>query len=504
MATNPNTTIIGNKEYTLNIRLFNEMPVIDNNGKITDTVTENISLNKNALLSLVIDDNIFNPFSEAILILNSIEVFEKTSGSNFSFRGNGRDIVYIEFMQTIESDTNVEASEEIKQIFMLTHAFVVTECHDIQYNNSKAKRLKLVELPQYVLNERKCTFNTGNDSNSTDTNKDRSANTGDIIQSLLFECLNQDNNNNIDDLIDVTTFDKGKQKMFLSFSGDISYSDAINYIRKYHLCVDPYNDSGILSYGRHLKKFTFESMGDIFKEHVNPNKKHGIETLIFSETINQNTESKDIIKYPTYATIFRESLILKFNINNPSGNSSSDFLTNIANISVGKPVNTHIIDLKQGNIKSIIDKFTKLYIDPFKQMYGNVELEPNFDLNFSKLEEQSKVFQNKKNDEPRDVSAATINQTQLGALLFLQNTYNIMLEGVTSRQSGKFVDIVNNGTLDVGGSSRWDKYHIGRHFITSIKHVITQDRYINLIETIKPYRIKDTKNTSIISKILPK
>lgn len=503
MATNPNTTLIGNREYTLNIKLFNQMPVMDNNGNITNSTTEYISLNKNALLSLVIDDNIFNPFSEAILILNNIEVFERTSGNTFTFRGNGRDIVYIEFMQAIERDSNVEASEEIKELFMLTHAFIVTECCDIQYNKSKAKRLKLVELPQYLLNERKCTFNTGN--NSIATNRDRSANTGDIIQSLLVKCLTQDNDNTTaDKLINITKFDKGKQKMFLSFLGDVSYSDAINYIRQYHLCEDPYNDSGILSYGRHLKKFTFESIAGIFKDHNDPNKKHGIETLIFGDTINQNTKIRDSIRYPVYSTIFKESLILKFNISNPSGNSSSDFLANIANISVGKPVNIHIIDLEQGNINNIIKKFTNLYISPFKQMYGDIELEPNFDLNFSKLKEKSNVFQNKKTDEPKDVSAAAINHTQLGALLFLQNTYNIELEGVTSRQSGKFVDIVNRGTLDIGGSSRWDKYHIGRHFITSIKHIITQDRYINLIETIKPYRVKDNNNTSLISKILPK
>jgi len=501
---NPITTIIGNKEYILTIKLFSEMPIKDDKGNITDTEVEGISLNKNALLSLIIDDNIFNPFSEATLILNSVEIYEKTSNSTFSFRGNGRDIVFIEFMQAIESNSNVEVSEEIKQVFMLTHAFIVTECCDIQYNKCRAKKLKLVELPQYLFNERKCTFNTGNASKTTDNNKDRSINTGDIIQSLIFECLNQDNDNNVDNLIDTTIFDKGKQKMFLSFLGDVSYSDAINYIRQYHLCEDPYNDSGILSYGRHLKKFTFESIGSIFKDHADPNKKHGIETLIFADTVNQNSESKDIIKYPIYNTIFRESFILKFNINNPSGNNSSDFLANIANISVGKPVTTHIIDLKMGNIKNIIEKFTKLYIDPFKEMYGNVELEPNFDLNLSKLKEKSKVFQNKKTDEPRDVSAAAINHTQLGALLFLQNTYNIELDGITSRQSGKFVDIVNNGTLDVGGSSRWDKYHIGRHFITSVKHVITQDRYVNVIETIKPYRIKDNKNTSLLSKILPK
>jgi len=489
-ASNPTTTIIGNKEYTLNITLFNEMPIMDNDGNIANSTVEGIALNKNAILLLVINDNIFNPFSEATLILNSVEVYEKSSDEKFSFRGNGRDLVYIEFMSNLESDTTVAPSEEVKQILMMSHAFIVTECCDIQYDKRKAKKLKLVEAFQYYLNEKKCAFNTGNNSNSTDSNKDRSIFTGDIIQSLLFDCLKRDYNISVDNLIDTKKFDRGKQQMFLSFSGDVNFSDAINYIRNYHSCEDPYNDYGILNYGRYIKKFTFESLGKIFKEHSESDKGHGIETLFFNDTINQNTKSGDIIKYPYYSTILRESAILTFNINNPSSNSSSDFLVNVANISTGKPVNTYIIDLKIGNTKNIIEKFTKLYIDPFKLMYDNVELEPNFDLNVSKLKKQSKIYQNKKNDEPRDVSAATINQTQIGAFLFLQNTYSIELEGFTSRQSGKFIDVVNNGTQDIGGTSRWDKYHIGIHFITYVKHIITQDRYTNVVETIKPYRIK--------------
>ena len=489
---NLNTTIIGNKGYTFNITLFNELPIIDANGNVKNSKREGVALSKNALLLLVIDDNIFNPFSEATLILNSVEVLEKSHDTKFSFRGNGRDIVLIEFMSKLENDTKIDVSEEVKQELMLSHAFVVTECCDIQYDKRKAKKLKLVEAFQYYLNEKKCAFNTGDGSNATASNKDRSNFTGDIIKSLLFECLKRDSTFSIDKIIDIENFDKGKQEMFLSFPSDVSYSDAINYIRLYHKCDDPYNDYGILHYGRYNKKFKFESLGKLFADHPNT----GTETLIFNDTLNQNSKSANIVRYPVYDAIFDESKIVKFNIDNPNSNSSLDFIMNIANISVGKPVNTHIIDLKTGNIKNIIEKFTKLYIEPFRAMYNNVTLEPNFDLNVGKLEEQSKIYQNKKNDEPRNVAAATINQTQLGALLFLQNTYSIELEGFTSRQSGVFVDIVNNGTLDIGGSSRWDEYHMGRHFVTSVKHYITQDRYSNVIETIKPYRIKESQSTT--------
>ena len=488
---NLNTTIIGNKGYTFNITLFNEQTIMDNNGNITRNLTEGVPLSKNALILLVIEDNIFNPFSEATLILNGIEVFEKSNDIKFSFRGNGRDIVFIEFMSKLENDAKIDNSTAVKQELMLSHAFVVTECRDINYDKRKAKKLKLVEAFQYYLNEKQCEYNTADDTKTTsaDTNRDRSLPTGNIIKSLLMKCLDRNSSFKIEDLIDNSNFDIGVNQMCLSFSGDVNYSDAINYIKMCHTSNEPYSDSCILNYGRYTKTFKLESIGKIFAEHANETR--GIETLIFNDTLNQPSKGSNVVRYPVYNAIFTESKIIKFNIDNPSGNSDLDFLANIANISVGKPVNTHIIDLKTGNIKEIIKKFIKLYVDPFKQMYGNIRLEPNFDLNADKLNKQSAVNKNQQNNEPKDVSKAKIDYTQIGALLFLQNTYSIELEGLTSRQSGKFVDIINNGTLDIGGLSRWDKYHMGRHFITSVKHYVTQDRYTNIIETIKPYRIQE-------------
>ena len=82
--------------------------------------------------------------------------------------------------------------------------------------------------------------------------------------------------------------------------------------------------------------------------------------------------------------------------------------------------------------------------------------------------------------------------------LILEKGYTHYIELENLIGHNKFVDIVNNGTLDAGGQSRWDRLHIGRHFITSVKHVITQDRYFNYIETIKPYRIADNVTTTEI------
>jgi len=327
--------------------------------------------------------------------------------------------------------------------------------------------------------------------------------TGNIIKSLLVEGLTDISKKNTENhLIDTDNFDIGENQMFLKLPDNISYGDAIDYILMYHICKDPFKDHGFLNYGRHIKKFTLTSLGKIFKEHEDKDAGHGIETLSFNDTLNNNSESGNTNNYSTYDAIFTESKILNFNINNPSGNESSTFLTNIAIITIGKPVNEHDINLVDGNLKNIGKKFRKLYVDPFKKMYGveNI-LIPNFDLNNNKLVNNSGIYQSYKSNEPRDLAIATINLKQLGALLFLQNTYNIELEGLTSRQSGKFIDIVNNGTLDGGGQSRWDRLHIGRHFITSVKHVITQDRYLNYIETIKPYRIADdatnTETTSL-------
>ena len=482
--------IIGNKSYILNITLFNEFLIRNEDGTKVISLTEGVELNKNALLSLVINDNIFKVFSEATLILNSVEVFEKSSDIKFSFKGNGRDIVFIEFMSDLG---NLEdPSEEIKAELMLSHAFIVTECSDIQYNKRKAKKLTLVESFQYFLDEKMCNYSTGENSKPLTTNKVRNELTGNIIKNLLVDGLKGVSINDTEEQrIDLDKFDKGQNNMFLTFPGDISYSDAIDYILNYHICTEPFEDYGILNYGRYDKRFTLTSLGKIFSEHANLADGHGIETLSFNDTSNQDSESGNIDNYKKYNAVFAESKILKFNVNNPGGTDSSTFATNIAIISIGKPVGTHIIDYKTGNLKNIYIKFKKLYVEPFNTMYNNTYLIPNFDLNNNKVVEKSDIYKTYKSNEPYVSAKAIVNLKQLGSLLFLQNTYNIELEGLTSRQTCKFVDIVNNGTQDTGGSSRWDKLHIGRHFITSVKHVITQDRYVNYIETIKPYRISD-------------
>ena len=74
-------------------------------------------------------------------------------------------------------------------------------------------------------------------------------------------------------------------------------------------------------------------------------------------------------------------------------------------------------------------------------------------------------------------------------MLFLSDVYTFTLQGITSRQACKFVDVyrVDNATIEI---TQYDKNNLGRHFITNVRHIISQDTYSNIVETVKPYIIK--------------
>ena len=87
-----------------------------------------IFLTRNAVMHLEIDDNIFNPFSSATLIIaNDQHVIEKTLNP-YVFLGNGRDIVDVEIIPIKTGNfDNDSKNEENKEYLGLKYQFVVTE-----------------------------------------------------------------------------------------------------------------------------------------------------------------------------------------------------------------------------------------------------------------------------------------------------------------------------------------------------------------------------------------
>ena len=93
-----------------------------------------------------------------------------------------------------------------------------------------------------------------------------------------------------------------------------------------------------------------------------------------------------------------------------------------------------------------------------------------------------------------------LNQ-KLSSLLYLNNVYQYKLIGKTHRKSLSFVDVVKNAENKNGRfvATRWDLNNLGRHLVTSVKHVFEFDTYNNEIETIKPYRLADGNESDSIS-----
>ena len=132
IANSENIIKIGDFKYQLNMFLFNDK-------------NQFIALNRNAIRQLVITDNIFNPFHEAtLLMVNDYQIFERTN-LNYTFLGNGRDIIYIDLMPTLSDDDSEFDDEQKRKMFSLHFAFVVIKCQDVMFQNSLCLKLELVE-----------------------------------------------------------------------------------------------------------------------------------------------------------------------------------------------------------------------------------------------------------------------------------------------------------------------------------------------------------------------
>lgn len=464
---NPFLTKIGDKDYYLKMILFNDRGDV-------------MPLNKNALRQIIINDNIFNPFHSAeMYISNDMGVIERSDFA-FTFLGNGRDFLVFECMPDIGVPNGYE-DEKLREKYMLKFYFVVSSCMEVQIQNSTVKHLQLIEVSQFLLNEKSSLLNSvdvlidqGAEISSliNATNAARSAKTGDLITNILKQGITND--------IVFESMDKGAESLFVNSAGNITYNDLLNYVRVYHKGEKNY-DFCILSQDRYKKSFSNIPISEIFQKHM----QNVIETFVFSgvgKDVNQNK-----LTWSISPIIYAESQIINFNIEKPAGKHTIEHFINANYMSTAKQFKTLIMDLKTGNMNNLLNIYKSMFVLPFKDLFAGHELDVNVFLNNDR--KQGNVYVDVRGAEPRDVSASLSNLNQVNSMLFLSDVYTFTLQGITSRQAGKFVDVyrADSATDEV---TQYDKNNLGRHFITSVRHIISQDTYSNIVETVKPYIIK--------------
>jgi len=468
--TSDNIIQIGEFKYQFNLWLFNDQQQI-------------LPLNRSAIKQLTISDNIFSPFHSAVLILNTDEhVFERTD-INYTFLGNGRDVIYVELMQSLSDDNSDFTNEANRKLFALNFAFIVIRCNEVQIDGLTCTELQMIQYERYLLNESNVQISSKTDRNAN--NQDRTELTGELIKKILNNVLGDTYQGKAYPLIDTNNFDTGKNEIMFIPQGAFSSMNAINSILNQHQSAN-HSDWCILDCERYTKTFNLLSLADIFaKNNDLVIEKINLKQLVANEADISGGTNVGLLKWvPCPLTFVDLSDIISHYTDHSNAKDILALQTNIITTSDIKPDKAFTINIRQGFSEDVLTEFSRLYIDPFNKLFKNKKLIPIVKL--TNLQINNKSSKHQPVDRPAEHSNQITTIQKYNTMLFMDRVNIFTLKGSTSRKSGYFIDVTTE-TNEL--KSVWDYRNIGRHFITSVKHIFTQDTYINKIETIKPYAV---------------
>ncbi len=497
--------------------------------KITNPDGKEFQLNPEAVLQLVIEDNIhFFPFKGFFIYENSYEMIEKGLGSSqltelqkstpaterekikkeepYLFRNDGKDYITILIKPTLNSISELIAKGAPKElppeIWNIKLEAVIYDQEDIEVGNitQKCKKYYFWDKRFQQMLEKNVEWSTAtskyNESYlnlgkkykpSQASDEQRKMLTGQAIKALLKE-----NGFENDITTDSELFDKGSTKIFFNSPNNYTMVDILKYLLNAHVSEkNTFNtkdtdevDICLFNLDRYTQKFELIPLWKYFKNAGSqPNKpgKWQIEYLLFDEMGNTNISS---MKSPhnTNPNYVTDNLVTKIKTYQFVDMSAADNLNNI----VTTPVYSydfknkkHLINVEKSNISILSDKIKGIYLDNKIYAKGNY---PLLTLN-----------QNKINNTRINPTFSLRNDVEsmykhgigklLNSALFLNTCVVLKLDGATFRQSGRFVGIDRLTDSD----NNLDYKLCGQWFITTVKHVFFQNMYQTEVTAIKPH-----------------
>ena len=456
--------VFSNREYTVRIAFMNS------EGDV-------VILKKSAIRSLKINDNIFNPFHTGTLeIVNDFNVLEN-SETPYVFLGNGSDIMFLDIIPTNASDA-----------FTISLQCTVTSSADKKEENSQYKIVEFVEYGQYIMNAQYCSIfdlkkSTG-DNSYLNTNAASSAPTGDWIKRIINRVFKEEPDNmslfDIDEKTGQPVFDvENSSSINISTYAPMTYDKLLTYVMQKHTHQ---GSPCILTHDRTSKKFQLMSLQRLFEDH----EKHTIEVLTYGDA-RQSDASRPSVEFKSCPVHFgQESQIDRFQTIEPSATFGVDYFSNEAVSSYSRATGTFTYNMKALSKNQFLKTYEKMFVKPFKSLFPLNNVVANF--NTQKL--SNNTWTDTNNTQPAAIGETERMNSKLASLLYMNYTHLISLPGNTGRQSGKFVDVYKQAQSSNSAPSRDDLSKLGRHLVTSVTHIFTQDTYTNQIETIKPYRLE--------------
>ena len=199
------------------------------------------------------------------------------------------------------------------------------------------------------------------------------------------------------------------------------------------------------------------------------------------------------IEYPILELPDPESSIIEFYTQAPAAKYGIDFYTSEAISSYSRSTGTFSYNLNTLGVDNFTKQYTELFVTPFEPLLKGYQLSPSFytpsNGNINKKKTIDVI-----GSLPVALTEKHFTNIKMTSLLYMNHTYKFKLLGNTRRHSMCFVDVSKKSLMRDEEPSKWDYNTLGRHFVTSVKHVFTHDTYYNEIETIKPYRLSKATN----------
>jgi hypothetical protein len=437
MADTSNTTLLNGVRFKYKYKVSNEIGEFE--------------FNDSAVLSLLINDNIFSPFANGYITLtnpyNGIE-------GKFILRGDGTD--KIEIMLQPEADEGKK----------LEFTFTIVREENLIDDSTQAKNRKTYffeHQDEVLLRE---VFPYG---------RRYRGKVGDIIKTILQDEFKFD--------IDTGNWESGdfiidSLPTHIIPSMSYRYLDIIYYLlHHYYYLDDGLPVKAFLRWSPSTKKYSLTPLSRTFAS----NDKNVYETFHSGELV---TDQKSNPNNPTAGGEFKTYInnIVSINATVPGTSVTNAYFMNSLITSYD-----HILgsfNTAKVQIKALREKWTEKFISVFKLVGGTPK--PYANLTDIKVASEFKLY--RLPFSYRDsVNIATADTITNLTLFNQQLNFNVI--GDTGRSSGVFTDIVKAKD----DSSKGDQILLGRWYITIVRHMKLLNTYRNEIFCSKPYAGPDFK-----------
>lgn len=498
---NSDIVTISDNKYRFNVIIFNS------NGNC-------VKLNYSSIVDFKIIDRITSFYSSGYIIfenqLDTLESFNSIGYNQdgeadstfipYSFRGDGRDFIFVDIRPFVYDDEDVPYSnpKDKKGDIGLNYVFSIYDTEDIIFEDKsmKHKKLYFYDYSYQFLKERNSYFSTGRYSKGN-SNTDRSLYTGEAIQKLIEETYK-------DYGLAPTfgTWDKGGEKIFYSSPAYYKSIDDLFYLLDNHVseAANQYCPS-LLSKKNDV--WTFEPVTKVFNQsYYKGNASFGdlggprlIENFIIGKpSVDDPTPTNQPIRRPASLFSFDltdYALIDNFQLSNPA---SSDVNNNYVSHMVHNydpNTKTFSLDIENNNINKNLEVYKNSFVNSMKGAKG---LNPSSNIPINKARLDQKNIINKYNPNPnQNVRLNSGRNRFLLSSILLNTTITFKCRGNVIRSPSNFISI---SRYDNQPNNSFDNKSLGVYMVTSVEHVFGSGNYFNNIVAVKTYDFEKNNNNS--------